>query len=144
MVKTYDPAKLSIIIAGFAIEGFADGTFIVCERNNQSFNAVTGADGEGARAKSNDSSGTITITLLQTSKSNEVLSALALADEVSGDGVGPFMAKDQLGNTVIAAGSAWVQKPANAEFGREIANREWVLETDNLEMFLGGTDVFGA
>jgi len=137
-VKSYNPADVSIIFAGIPIEGFADGTFIVAARDNPSFNKTVGADGEGARAKSNDTGGTVTLTLMQTSISNDALSARAVLDEASGDGVGPLLIKDGSGRTLVVAESAWVQKPADAEFAREISNREWVLDSDNIQIFDGG------
>ncbi len=139
-VKTYDPAQVSIIFAGFPIEGFADGTFIVVERRNPMWGLTIGADGPGARAKSNDKSGTITITLLQTSLSNDALSGVALADELSNDGVAPFMMKDLNGNTLLAAETAWISKVAPVEDGKEINGREWILETDDIQMLVGGNE----
>lgn len=137
-VKSYDPAQVSVIFAGIPVEGYADGTFIVAARDNPSFNKMVGSDGEGARAKSNDTGGSVTLTLMQTSISNDALSALALLDETTGDGVGPLLIKDGLGRTLIQAESAWLEKPADAEFAREISNREWVIQSDNLQIFDGG------
>lgn len=140
-VKTYDPKKLLITFAGVPVEGLADGTFLSVERNNDSFQLMVGADGEGARAKSNDNGGTATLTLIQTSKTNSIFSAFSALDEASGDGVAPFSVKDLSGDTVIFAASAWIKKPATAEFGREISNREWVIESDNFTIFSGGQSV---
>lgn len=137
-VKTYNPADVLIIFAGVPIEGFADGTFITVARDNPSWNKNIGSDGEGVRAKSNDKGGTITLTLMQSSVSNDALSALALVDEASGNGVGPFLMKDNSGRTLCGAETAWIQKPADAEFAREATTREWVFETDLLDMFIGG------
>lgn len=137
-VRTYNAADVSIIFAGIPIDGFADGTFITAARDNPTFNSVVGSDGEGARAKSNDRSGTITITLLQTSFSNDELSAIALLDELSDAGVAPFTLRDGSGRTVLHAETAWIEKPADVELGREISNREWILKTDNLQMNVAG------
>ncbi len=137
-VKNYDPAKITLVAAGTPIEGFADGTFVLAARNNQTFTSFTGADGEGARSKSNDKSGTVTFTLAQTSASNDVLAAIHNTDEGTGLGVFPVQIRDLNGTTLVSAVTAWVQKPADVEFGREIATREWVLETTSLDIFPGG------
>ena len=137
-VKSYDPAQVQAILAGILISGYADGTFITVARDNPSFNSIVGSDGEGARAKSNDQSATITVTLLQTSASNDSLSALAALDEASGDGIGPFLLKDDSGRTLLQAETAWIEKPADSEFAREISNREWVIKTDKLTGLTGG------
>lgn len=137
-VKTYNPADVSVIIAGIPIEGFADGTFITVARNNDSWNMQVGSDGEGVRAKSNDFGGTITLTLMQSSLSNDALSALAVLDETSGGGIGPMLVKDGSGRTICAAETGWIRKPADVEFAREATSREWVIETDILNIFAGG------
>lgn len=138
MVKTYDPKQVSVIFAGKIISGFADGTFVKAERNEQTWNLKVGVDGEGARAKSNNKSGKVEITLLQSSQSNDDLSALAALDELSNNGVGAVVVIDKSGRTVCAAATGWVQKPAPVEDGKEIQNRVWVIETDELDIFVGG------
>lgn len=138
MVKTYDPKGISMICGGKILSGFGDGTFIVVERNEQTFNLKVGVDGEGTRAKSNNKSGKITITLMQSSPSNDDLSAFAAADELSNSGVFPCLMKDNNGTTVCAAATAWVQKPANVENAKEVSTRTWVLESDEIDMFVGG------
>lgn len=137
-VKTYNPADVVCIVSGIKVEGYADGTFITAARDNPSFTNGSGADGEGWRAKTNDKIGTITLTLLQTSLSNDALSALIALDEASGDGVGPFLLKDNSGRTLIQAETCWLEKPADSEFAREVTNREWVIKTDSLNPFIGG------
>jgi hypothetical protein len=137
-VFTYDPKNVSVILGGKTISGFADGTFITAERNAQAFNLKVGASGEGARAKSNDKSGKVTITLLQTSSSNDDITAIAAADELNNQGAVPLLVRDNSGRTLITALTSWVQKYANSEFGKEIANRVWVIETDELDIFVGG------
>jgi hypothetical protein len=137
-VKNYDPAQVQVIFFGIKIGGFADGTFVVVARENPSFTSVVGSDGEGARAKSNDRSGSVTITLLQTSDSNDALSVILNADELSGDGVGSLMVKDSSGRLLVNAETAWLEKPSDAEFAREISNREWVIKTNELTGIWGG------
>jgi hypothetical protein len=137
-VKTYDPKNISIIFAGKIITGFGDGTFVMVERNEQAFNLKVGVDGEGARAKNNNRSGKITLTLMQTSKSNDDLMALTEADELGNAGTGPFYMKDHSGSTLVGCLTAWVQKVPNIEDAKEVSMRTWVLESDELNMFVGG------
>lgn len=139
MAKTYDPKDISIIVGGVPISGFADGTFVEIERNEDMFALTVGADGEGARSKSNNRSGTLKFTLLQTSDSNQYMSALALIDEQSNAGAVPVMVRDNLGKSVFLAESAWIKKMATSTFSKSIESREWVMETDTLVMNVGGT-----
>lgn len=140
MAKTYDPKDYSLIVGGHIVEGFADGTFLTVARNNDTWALSMGSDGEGARAKSNDKSGTFVFTLMQTSKSNDALSAFHNQDEINNSGQVPVLVKDNNGNTVLEATTAWVRKPADVELGKEITNREWTIETDKLFMLVAGLD----
>ena len=137
-VKTYDPKNVSISLNGIPLNGFADGTFLTVEREEDAFNKTVGSDGIVSRAKSNNRSGMATLTLSQTSPSNDVLSSIALADELDNAGVGSFVVKDQLGTTKVFAGTAWVRKIASPSFGKEIENREWVIDLAQVDIFTGG------
>ena len=129
---------MACIVGGKIGQGFSDGTFIKVERNEQAFSLKVGVDGEGTRAKSNNKSGKITITLMQSSSFNDVLSAFAAADELSNTGAVPFFLKDNSGRTLVTALTCWVQKYADSEFAKEVSTRTWVLETDDIEVFVGG------
>lgn len=138
MAKTYDPSQLQIIVGGFQISGFADGSFVTVARNADAFALYMGTDGEGTRAKSNNKSGRITFTLAQSSDSNAILSGIAAADELANSGVIPVLVKDGSGISLYAAETAWIVKYPDSEFGREVGTREWILETDSLAVFVGG------
>lgn len=137
-VKTYDPGAVDLVVVGIPITGYVDGTFINIGRNNPAFTDGTGSQGEGWRAKSNDKSGICTLTLLQTSATNDALSALAALDELSGDGVGALLMKDNSGRSLYAAETCWVEKLPDSEWARSISGREWIIKTDNLEVLVGG------
>lgn len=138
MVLTYDPNSVSIIVGGKIVSGYADGSFVKLSRNEQAFNLKIGADGTGTRVKSNNKSGKLEITLQQSSASNDDLSAIAGADELSNTGVVPLLVRDASGRTLATALTAWVQKLPDTEFAHETTNRAWVLETDQLVLFVGG------
>lgn len=138
MVYSYDPKAVCAIIGGAIAEGYSDGTFITVDRNEDSWMLKVGCDGIGTRAKSNNRSAKIVLTLHQSSKTNDVLSALAQADELANTGTVPFFLRDASGRTVITALTCWITRPAPAEFGKEVANRVWTLESDNVQIFDGG------
>lgn len=139
-LRTYSPDLVSVIIGERPITGFADGESITAERNNDAFTRVIGMTGEGARVRSNDRSGKITLKLMQTSPDNEYLSTLFNEDEATAARVFNVMIRDQNGTSLHEAQTAWIVKPANASFGKELADREWMIECDNLKMFSGGSN----
>ncbi len=138
MVLTYDPKKVTLILGAKIISGFGDGTMITAERNEQAYMLKVGSSGEGTRAKNANKSGKVTVTLMQSSPSNDDISAIAAADELTGAGVVPLLLKDASGRTIISALSSWVQKYSNSEFAKEVTTRQWVIETDELLVFVGG------
>jgi hypothetical protein len=136
--RTFDPSQFQIIFGGKIISGFADGSFITMRRNDQAFNLKVGTDGKGTRVKSNNRSGQVQFNLMQSSPSNDDLSAIAQADELTNAGVNPLYIKDGTGTTIAAAVTAWIQKLPDTEFSNEATQRQWIIETDNLELYVGG------
>jgi hypothetical protein len=142
MVSNYDPGLVYVSFLGQILSGYADGTFITAERNEDAFMLMVGADGETLRARNRNRSGKITLTLMQSSTSNDLLSNAAIDDELGVPGaIGPLFIKDGNGRTLIRCQTAWVSKLANAEFAKEGTPREWVLETDNLNLYVGGSNL---
>ena len=138
MIKTYDPSQVVCTFLGSPITGYADGTFVKVDRAEDGFALKVGAAGEAARSRNKNKSGTISFTLMQTSPMNDILSAAADADELLGTGVGAAMVKDINGTTLVLAATAWIKKRPSVEFGKEVGDREWVLESDNLAQFTVG------
>lgn len=138
MVKQYDPKEVTQIMAGDILDGYADGTFITVERNEDSASYQRGAQGGGTRVLTSDRSGRVTMTLQQTSPSNAVLDAQRIAMEIGNVGIFSFLGKDNLGGDRWAAATAWVVKPATLEYANELSNREWIVETDELNLTILG------
>lgn len=137
-VFTYAADKVRVVVGGFPLTGFSDGTFITVERDEQAYNKVTGADGVTSRARTGNRAGSITISLQQTSPSNDVLSGFMIADEASDLGVVPVLIKDTSGRTIHATSAAWVRQKPSETFSKNIENREWILDCARIESFVGG------
>lgn len=133
-LRTYDPSEVQIIVAGVTVEGFADGDFMTVEDDEDAFSMQVGTDGEAARSKTNNRGGTMTISTLQTSAANTLLSVLHNLDRNTpgGVGIGPFLCKDGSGNALHTAEKCWIQKRPSATYGREAQAREWIVRTNNL------------
>lgn len=136
-VRTFDPKQVVISIGGVPMSGFADGTFLEIIRDENAFTKVVGADGYTSRVKSNNRGGTLTVTLLETSPSNDVLSAFAALDEASNSGVVPILVKDLSGNSIYFSATGWIQKLPDSVFGKEINNRAWIIDLADVDMFVG-------
>lgn len=123
-VKSYSPDQVSLSLAGAGqITGFASGSFVTIEMEANDWSHKVGADGEVARARSNNRVGIVKIKLLQTSLSNQMLSGirnLGLADPAGAADVGTFQLTDLSGATVASGPKAWIRKPAPVERGVEV------------------------
>ncbi len=144
---TYDPVGIVLIYKGKAITGFADGTFVTAARSNEDWSISVGADGVTNRVRSRDTSGTVEITLSQNGAGNEILSrfyneeASLSADEQEdlqgGKGTGVLAIFDDAGNTVVSSDVAWIQKPADVEYGKDISDRTWMFLACDLTFKIG-------
>lgn len=138
-MKTYAPGQIKIVMGAFVLSGLAEDTFVTVAEIGEGISSVSGADGEVARAMSRDSRLRITVTLLQTSDSNDRLTALHQADKATdGNGAVPVSITDLRGRSLHASDSAWVVKTPDAGYARQVGNREWVIETGRAINVLGG------
>jgi hypothetical protein len=120
MAQSYDPKKVSLIVAGVFITGFMDGTFINAEKNTDNVTPHVGAQGDVTYSESADQTGTVTATLKQDSASLPFLQALAKKKE-------DFSVQVVDGNTnrFQAGGTqARIVRTPGREFGAEVAGVE--------------------
>lgn len=132
--KIYDPQEVNASLSGIPLSGFGEDTFIEITNESESFVDVAGVDGDVSRSKTGDRRATIKFTLMQTSESNDLLSALAELDENSpgGAGVGALSIKDNSGRALYEAPHAWIQKPPDASFGKQAGPRVWTVRAARL------------
>lgn len=109
------------------------------EFDSEGYQDQVGADGRVVRYKSNDQRATITFSLMATSPSNKLLSAMYNADLKSpnGLGVGPLLIRDTRGVTVFAGTQAWIQKMPKSTLGQKLGNRDWKIRVAKLEAVVG-------
>ncbi len=136
--RTYDPNKVSCTFKGNIITGYGKDSRIEAERSEDLFTTQVGCDGEFARSVSRNRMGTVKITLLATSPTNDVLSAALALDELTGAGAGELSVEDHNGTSLVRSAAAWVKKMVPLKRGKEVEENEWTLECGELEIFVGG------
>lgn len=129
IVMTYDPSKVIVTWNGIPITGFADGTFVKISSPSDAFTKKVGADGEVARSRTNDNTREVTITLMQTSISNNLIAKKHQIDCLTGLGTGPLRITDLMGLSLFYAPQAWPRKSPDKEYSKEVGDREWVFDT---------------
>ena len=142
-LRVYDPDQISVSVAGIPVKGYADDEFVRVERDNPAFDDVVGTDGDTTRSKTNDNRATVTIRLMQSSPSNDLLSVLHNSDKNTpgGVGVGPFLLRDKQGTTLVLGEKSWISKEPDISLGRTATEREWIIRVASLSSFHGGSVV---
>lgn len=127
-VKTYDPKKMTVIFGSCILHGFDEGTFISVEGEGDGITAIVGCDQEIVRSIDPSSIlKKITVTLLQSSSSNDELSKIFDRDNQNGDGIMPLAIKDLSGTSFLMSDQAWITKKPNFQRGKDVGDGkcEW-------------------
>lgn len=121
--------------------GLAPDTFVNIEPMSDMVTSKVGADGEVARSRNSDRRVTIEVTLLGTSPSNDLLSGMVAADELSGSAMFPVTVQDLRGTTMFLAPQAWIRRKPAIGFGGEVADRTWTLEAGSPSVWHVGSNL---
>lgn len=135
---TYSSKQVSIIAGVAEIKGYGDGDFVSIEMVEDAFTPISGGDGEVTWSQNPSTLSTVTITLMASSPSNDVLSAIHLTDRQTGLGTFPLFVKDNSGRDLFISDAARIIKMATISKGKEVGSREWTISAANSQMFAGG------
>lgn len=121
---TYDAKTSTVTADSRFLTGFAEGSFVEWEKDEDNFDVKVSAQGDVGIANRNNSLGTITVTLMQTSPDVAYLNKLANTGKIfpiwvqaGGD------TKEKVGGT-----QARVLKPADGTLSDEIEDREFEIK----------------
>lgn len=125
--------------ATLAIEnGKGPDEFLSSAANGDSVTLTTGLDGESCFNIMPSGGRKVSLTLLQTSKGNAVLSALKIAsDKIEGGFPAPLFIKDRLGTTLEISGSAMITKMPDWKAAKEGTPVVWEFLCADSDTFLG-------
>lgn len=139
VVRDYDPQAIIIVFGTHKVTGYAEGTFVSIDSDGDKFETYRGSDGDIDRVKKNVFNYIVTLTLKQTSVSNDVFSRIHAEDLLLGTGKRPFLVKDLNGTELFVAPQAWIVKDPTDEFGDSIESREWMFHTGIASKHTGGS-----
>lgn len=137
----YDPRNIVCTWGPHIVDGFSDGEFISAEMSADAVSMHNGATGAVTAIVSANESGEVTVTLSQTSPSNDFLSAAAAAQRRKGNGIVkyPLQIKDLGGTTLFLSEEAMIKKEPKTGFGEEHTPREWVFLCAKMKPIIGGS-----
>ncbi len=130
-MQNYDPNEVYVNVKKpdderwIRITGLAEGTFVTCEKEEDNYQTVAGADGLITRTRIHNNLGNITITLKNTSPGNSVLNGLAKSRSIIS-----IQVNDKNKDQKVKAGGdeGWILKPAAHSRGADVENVEWNIQ----------------
>nr|DAJ98421.1 MAG TPA: Protein of unknown function (DUF3277) [Caudoviricetes sp.] len=136
MYQQYSPKDVVCSWNGIAIEGFAPDSFLRLQRTSPLVTPVVGAGGQVALTRNADKTGTIEIELMQTSLSNQILSAIQAKQddmELEEDISSNFVIYDPSGSVMATGINAWLQELPQVELGRDQNSKTWIFGCERLD-----------
>jgi len=162
-VSTYSPSDVSVIYGLKHINGFTDGSFITIHRETPLFSHQRSMDGKVALSMQRFSTYTVTLTLSQTSDSNQFLhslqklmmKSLTKLDSTSPfsglsslSGIKttvsnvisklPFIIRDGSGNSVFFARDVWLDTEPDVVYSAGMESRVWTIKCLNATNSIAG------
>lgn len=135
----YDYDQVSVLLGPILIDDFQEGEGVTIE-TPESFTMKKGGRGHVTRSKTLDNTSIVTITIMQSSASMDLLGALHTLDRnaPNGAGVVPLWIRDRGGRSLYTAPQAWIAKAPDVTFGTEATPRAWIIHVAKLSRTDGG------
>lgn len=142
MAKIFDPSEFHIVFGGATMAGFAENSMAKFQFTSPSLTSKVGVDGEVSWSKNMDRRATLTVTLMSTSDTNDLLSAIYTAQRlgVNGGDIAALRVEDGNGRLVITGPEARLIDTPKPDYGKEATEYEWTIEIANCDAFFGGND----
>lgn len=148
-LATFSPNDVTVVItqrsSGIAhiVSGYSEDSIVNIERNAETFTMYTGADNTSTRIYNANKSAVVTLSLQQTSASNDILSLLYQNDSATRNSSGLFSLQisDASGRSRYFSDDAYVGVVPNSAFGNTMQTRDWMLHAHNLDTYIGGNAV---
>jgi hypothetical protein len=145
LLNIYSPGDIAVVITrddGLAhvIGGYMEDSMISIEPNQDAFEKFTSADNRSTLIAKADNSGTIVLTLNQTSPSNDVLTALheEFKQTKRASKLFTVTVKDNNGRSLYVSPQAFIGRLPIAAFSNTMQPREWTLLCHDLSSKAGG------
>ena len=135
----YSADAVTLTLGGLQVEsGRGPDEFLRIEQQEDDFTYTAGIDGEGVFSKQNNRFTLVTITLMQTSAGNGVLSALHNASKLLGGSPMPIYVEDRNGTSKLVSSAALIMKTPDETYAKEAGTVDWVVGVHDPERFVGG------
>lgn len=137
-IFTYSPREVQLIIAGYKVSGWES---ITLTRAVDGFTPVRGIRGKNTRVRNTDTSATLTVPVMQTELSNEVLNSIHSQDLQLGSGRLEITLKDGSGTSVFSSNEGYILGYPAITYSGGIEYREWRIFCQTTSTFEVGSNV---
>lgn len=141
-VRTWDAGNVICTFGPIVLSGFAPDSFIDIDCDGDQFTIRKGTGMEVERIKTGASNFILTLNLLQTSPTNDLLSIAHIADITGNAGIYPMIIKDLGGTQSFVSTKSFIITPASTKLSSEISERQWKFYCPNAFYYVGGNDIF--
>lgn len=148
-LNIYSPNDITVTLTrddGFVhiVSGYSEDTMVSVEPMAEAFNMYTSADNKSTLIFNANKTATVTLTLNQTSETNDVLSQAyeEFVATKSPSKLFTISVKDNNGRSLYVSPQAFIGKRPTAVFANSMQNREWTLLCHNMSQYSGGNSKF--
>jgi hypothetical protein len=127
-LKTYDFARVVLVLGGYDISGYGEDGGVDVENAAVIAEDTVGADGDVTISRTNDARLYVTINVMETSRSYRDLALLQAAQEAQGEITAlPFMLRDlNNGDQITSNNAVFLERPTSSK-GRAVGERAFKL-----------------
>lgn len=129
-VTTYSPKLVTLIISGYQIASIVS---LSLAWTTPPFRLVPGIRGKSTRVRNTNSSGVLSVELLQTAIANDVFDQLIQADVSGGQAMLTVTLEDLSGRLKLQSNQAYIQNRPQIEFSNSSNNRVWEIAMLQIE-----------
>jgi hypothetical protein len=141
LLKQFDPGQFLINWSGIPFGGYAEGTMAKLVKNKPDYTMKPGSTGEQLVVFNRDKSGYLEVHLLQSSSTNDALSAKRKIALAGGPFTGALLVRDLNGTTEFSGEQCFLESIPESEWGDEGKDRVWKIIIPDLDAFIGGNTV---
>lgn len=146
-LATFTPNDVTIVITqqstgiSHIVSGFSEDSIVNVERNADTFMLYTGADDTNTRIYNANTASTVTLSLQQTSASNDILTALYENDRQTRNGLFSITIRDNSGRSEFFSEEAYIGIVPSSAYSNQMNTREWVIHAPKLDTLIGGNAI---
>lgn len=134
-IATYDPKEVVLLINGYEVTGYTEGTGIAVTREANLVEKKVGVNGRFSLSKNRNDTGTMTVSLQATSEDNGVLEGFVeTAKQIGTSVIVPILLLDPNG-ALISSSIGWIETQADFNVEEGVSDREWTIGLGDVSTF---------